>query len=112
MVHKPGSLGRCAAFMMIRDSDNLTRRQFAAAAAALTLGAGRAVAQQPVITEPGEARELENLMNFLTKTAGGKQFWADLWFFHEWRIQRNALTGHYRLLDGANYRRASGTLEA
>ena len=33
-------------------------------------------------------------------TMGGKQFWADELFFHQWRIQRNVLTGHYRLLDG------------
>ena len=39
-------------------------------------------------------------MNLISKTGGGKQFWADVWFFHDWRIQRHALTGHYRLLDG------------
>jgi pimeloyl-ACP methyl ester carboxylesterase len=51
-------------------------------------------------------------MNVTNKTAGGKQFWADVWFFHDWRIQRHALTGHCRLLDGANQRHASGTLDA
>jgi pimeloyl-ACP methyl ester carboxylesterase len=96
---------------MTYNSTQLTRRQFAAAASALACGAGRVFAQQPVIIDPEIAREIDNLMNFLTKTAGGKQFWADLWFFHEWRIQRNALTGHYRLLDAANNRRASGTLD-
>jgi hypothetical protein len=50
-------------------------------------------------------------MEFMNKTAGGKQFWADICFFHDWRIQRNALTGHHRLLDGANHREASGTYE-
>ena len=40
-----------------------------------------------------------------------KQFWADVWFFHDWRIQCHALTGHYRLLDGSNRRHASGTYE-
>jgi hypothetical protein len=29
----------------------------------------------------------------------------------EWRIQRNVLTGHYRLLDDRNFRRAWGTYE-
>jgi predicted alpha/beta hydrolase family esterase len=50
-------------------------------------------------------------MDFMSKTAGGKQFWADVCFFHEWRIQRNVLTGHHRLLDGTNRRHASGTYE-
>ena len=45
-------------------------------------------------------------------TLGGKQFWADVLFFHQWRIQRNVLTGHYRLLDQRNFRHASGTLES
>jgi pimeloyl-ACP methyl ester carboxylesterase len=44
-------------------------------------------------------------------TLGGKQFWADELFFHQWRIQRNTLTGHYRLLDENNLRHASGTAE-
>ena len=33
-------------------------------------------------------------------TLGGMQFWADELFFHQWRIQRNVITGHCRLLDG------------
>ncbi len=48
----------------------------------------------------------------MSKTGGGKQFWADVWFFHDWRIQCHALTNHYRLLDGANHRQASGTFDA
>ena len=50
-------------------------------------------------------------MSLMNQTAGGKQFWADVWFFHDWRIQCHALTGHYRLLDGSNRRHASGTYE-
>ena len=42
-------------------------------------------------------------------TMGGKQFWADELFFHQWRIQQNVLTGHYRLLDGNDFRHASGS---
>ncbi len=42
-------------------------------------------------------------------TMGGKQFWADEFFFHQWRIQRNALNGECRLLDAHNFRHASGT---
>jgi pimeloyl-ACP methyl ester carboxylesterase len=44
-------------------------------------------------------------------TLGGKQFWADELFFHEWRIQRNVYTRHCRLLDGNDYRHASGSYE-
>jgi pimeloyl-ACP methyl ester carboxylesterase len=44
-------------------------------------------------------------------TLGGRQFWADEFFFHQWRIQRNAIDGHYRLLDEHDFRRASGTYQ-
>ena len=44
-------------------------------------------------------------------TLGGKQFWADEIFFHAWRIQRNAMSGHCRLLDGNNVRHAWGTFD-
>ncbi len=44
-------------------------------------------------------------------TMGGKQFWADELFFQQWRIQQNVLTGHYRLLDGKDFRHASGSYE-
>jgi hypothetical protein len=90
---------------------NLTRRQFVSAACTLAFGGSRAIAQQADVPDQHAASEADDLMNFLTKTAGGMQFWADVWFFHDWRIQRNALTGHCRLLDGANHRRASGTYE-
>jgi pimeloyl-ACP methyl ester carboxylesterase len=44
-------------------------------------------------------------------TLGGKQFWADELFFHQWRIQRNVFDGHCRLLDPRDRRCASGTYE-
>ena len=47
---------------------------------------------------------------FPMPTLGGKQFWADELFFHQWRIQRNVFTGHCRLLDEHDLRHASGTL--
>lgn len=43
-------------------------------------------------------------------TLGGMQFWGDLRFFRGFRIQKNVLTGHYRLLDAANRRYCAGTL--
>lgn len=45
------------------------------------------------------------------KTLGGRQFWVDVYFFHDWRIQQNVFTGHYRLLDGDDYRHAWGSFE-
>jgi pimeloyl-ACP methyl ester carboxylesterase len=56
-------------------------------------------------------KQIADLMSLMNQTAGGKQFWADVWFFHDWRIQCHALTSHYRLLDGSNRRHASGTYE-
>jgi pimeloyl-ACP methyl ester carboxylesterase len=44
-------------------------------------------------------------------TMGGKQFWGDELFFHQWRIQRNVFTGHCRLLDGRDFRYAWGTYQ-
>jgi hypothetical protein len=43
---------------------------------------------------------------------GGKQFWADVHFFRDWRIQREVLTGHHRLLSPKNVRVAWGSLDA
>jgi pimeloyl-ACP methyl ester carboxylesterase len=44
-------------------------------------------------------------------TLGGTQFWADELVYYEWRIQRNTVTGHCRLLDPKNRRRAWGSFE-
>lgn len=50
--------------------------------------------------------------NVKLPTLGGKQFWADVHFFHQWRIQRDVLTGHHRLLNPENQRELWGTLDA
>ena len=50
-------------------------------------------------------------INLVSPTLGGKQVWADELLFRDWRIQRNSLTGHYRLLDGRNFRHAWGTYD-
>jgi len=55
-----------------------------------------------------EAPEASNL-NIPTYTLGGKQFWSDERLYGGWRIQRNALTGHCRLLDSGDVRRAWGS---
>ncbi|MGM0485982.1 MAG: esterase/lipase family protein [Planctomycetota bacterium] len=45
-------------------------------------------------------------------TLGGKQYWTDEWIHGSWRIQRNVLSDHYRLLDPGNIRRAWGSWNA
>ena len=46
--------------------------------------------------------------NVVHKTLGGMQFWGDALVFYGWRIQRHVITGHYRLLDDQDVRRAWG----
>ncbi|WP_235034289.1 esterase/lipase family protein [Roseiconus lacunae] len=47
--------------------------------------------------------------NLPLKTAGGTQLWTDHLWRDGYRVQRNALTGHWRLLDRDNIRRAWGS---
>lgn len=49
--------------------------------------------------------------NWRTPTAGGLQFWGDVAFSHQWRIQRNVVTGHHRLLDENGSRHTWGSYE-
>ena len=80
----------------------------------MLLGVSSASAQEPVEVapkpKPGEQPPKEKRrLNVPTKTLGGAQFWGDTLYFRGWRIQQNVLSGHYRLLDPKNYRRAWGT---
>ncbi|MGM0380626.1 MAG: esterase/lipase family protein [bacterium] len=45
-------------------------------------------------------------------TFGGRQIWADVYFYSGWRIQYNIYTNHYRLLDPDSQRHAWGSYEA
>ncbi len=54
----------------------------------------------------------ESHLNITAPTGGGKQFWTDRFVHHGWRIQQNIYTGHCRLLDDKDFRRAWGTYEA
>ena len=49
--------------------------------------------------------------NIPMPTLGGRQFWADCQFFRGWRIQKHVYSGHCRLLDPSDMRRAWGTRE-
>lgn len=61
---------------------------------------------------PPEATELTSPPpNFPTATLGGNTFWTDELVHGDWRIQQNVLSGHYRLLDDRDFRRAWGTFD-
>src|SRR3954452_6121679 len=47
-------------------------------------------------------------LNLTLPTLGGDQLWSDQLVYGQWRMQKNELTGDYRLLDPADMRRASG----
>src|SRR5262245_58313309 len=60
---------------------------------------------------PASATKIAAPVNFAWQTLGGEQFWSDELVYGQWRIQRNEFTGHYRLLDPTDTRRAWGTVE-
>lgn len=55
--------------------------------------------------------KLPELGNVPMKTMGGRQFWGDRFFHSGWRIQKNVIDDHHRLLDPNDYRHAYGTYE-
>lgn len=79
----------------------MNRRTFTAALLALTTPLRR-----------GRGDEAIRLMNWQGPTTGGLQFWGDVAFFHDWRVQRHVVTGHHRLLDGSDVRHAWGAYDA
>lgn len=56
--------------------------------------------------------EPKNLLNWKTPTLGGKQFWTDHHWRRGWRLQQNAVTSHYRLIDPKSVRHAWGSKES
>lgn len=52
------------------------------------------------------------LPNIRFPTLGGQQLWLDVYFIAGWRIQKNILTQHHRLLNPKNIRYAWGSHEA
>ena len=58
----------------------------------------------------GPAVATQGRPNLPAATFGGLQFWTDIRLQAGWRIQRNFLTGHHRLLDDENIRQAWGNL--
>ncbi|HYE08005.1 MAG TPA: hypothetical protein VEL07_20980 [Planctomycetota bacterium] len=58
------------------------------------------------------ARHGRGHRNLRLPTLGGMQCWADLFSERGWRIQRNIVTGHCRLLDDRDRRHAWGDVAA
>jgi pimeloyl-ACP methyl ester carboxylesterase len=67
--------------------------------------------EQAETVEDKEQEEGSAQVNLALKTGGGIQFWTDHIHRSGFRIQQNALTGHWRLLDPANGRITWGTRE-
>lgn len=61
---------------------------------------------------PDLADELPMLPNINFPTMGGEVFWNDLAEANGWRVQKNNITGHCRMLDNEDVRRAWGGEEA
>lgn len=56
-------------------------------------------------------RQTSSPWNITSPTFGGLQVWTDELVFQDWRIQRNTVSGHYRLLDDRDHRHAWGTFQ-
>ena len=61
----------------------------------------------PAVPDP-PAPPPASLPNVPLPTLGGRQVWGDVAWRAGWRVQRNVLTGHHRLLDDRDVRRAWG----
>jgi len=53
-----------------------------------------------------------SMPNVESPTMGGKVFWNTITSYEGWRLQKNKLTGHCRLLDPNDVRKAWGSLAA
>lgn len=62
-------------------------------------------------SSPAHAQRTGGLLAAGVPTLGGQFVWSDEVWFHDWRIQKHAVIGHYRLLDPANRRQAFGSFE-
>lgn len=89
-----------------------------AALAGVNDGAGTPVGAVPpiinvddVIRNETESSGTAMPFNLPLKTTGGTQVWTDHGYRDGYRLQKNAMTGHWRVLDQSDVRRAWGTLQ-
>jgi pimeloyl-ACP methyl ester carboxylesterase len=88
-----------------------SRRRWLNAVGVLGTGLALAVTALAEDSVPKSASRDTWPQNWDSPTFGGLQFWTDELVFHEWRIQRHSQTGHCRLLDEKNVRKAWGAFE-
>jgi pimeloyl-ACP methyl ester carboxylesterase len=80
--------------------------------ARVDLRAGEPLVQSSDVQPKTEsASVIDAPWNVPLKTAGGTQLWTDHVWRNGYRIQRNALTSHWRLIDPKDVRRAWGSRE-
>ena len=65
-----------------------------------------------LIENTGLIEKMGLMPNINFPTMGGTVFWNDLAEEKGWRVQRNNITGHCRILDSEDVRRAWGTESA
>lgn len=65
-----------------------------------------------IMADAQDQPEPTSYPNLKMSTFGGKQLWTDYCWRQGWRVQKNALTGHWRLLDAKQVRHAWGSREA
>ena len=78
----------------------------------LSMVPGTAFCQKVEVVKPSKASPSKGNFNIQMKTIGGMQFWTDYMYRAGWKVQKNALTGHYRLLDPKNVRHVWGSFNA
>lgn len=86
----------------------MNRRNFQLGLAGLLAAGGLS---SPVCAA-GKPKKQRWLPNWKTSTTGGQQLWGDIRYHAGYRIQRNALTGHHRLLNPKYERLAWGSFDA
>lgn len=77
----------------------------------MNLGLVLVVALAMMDSPPNKSNALDPGKPAGRRTLGGKQFWTDFLVLHQWRIQQNGATGHYRLLNSHNRAMVSGSFE-
>ena len=60
----------------------------------------------------GKVLDSLSMPNIPLSTMGGEVFWNNLAEFNGWRLQKNMFTGHCRILDPDDVRRAWGGMSA
>ena len=72
---------------------------------------GDAADEKASVLEDSTQSEFDMPMNVPLKTTGGTQVWTDYRYRDGYRLQKHALTGHWRLIDEDDVRRAWGNRE-